>query len=204
MLYDVTTMTVQPGTSGQALAQLDEGLRQSSLQGELLACWFSDIGALNRFLIIHGYTDAKTLETDRKKLTEDATMFGVSSIVVGATMEVYTPFPFVEPMRPGSKAGIYEVRTYVLKPEGLPPTIESWRQALPDRLKLSSLLTVMHTITGPTPSFMHIWPYSDLNERQRIRAKAVAEGVWPPRGGPGRLISQQTDIYLPTKFSPIG
>lgn len=204
MLYDVTTMTVQPGTAGEALAKLEAGLRQSSLRGELLACWFSDIGALNRFLIIRGYTDAKTLETDRKKLTEEATMFGVSDIVASATMEVYTPFAFVESMRPGSKAGVYEVRTYVLKPEGLPPTMEAWRQALPDRLKLSPLLTAMHTITGPMPSFMHIWPYPDLNERQRIRAQAVAAGVWPPRGGPGRLVSQQTDIYLPTKFSPIG
>jgi hypothetical protein len=99
---------------------------------------------------------------------------------------------------------MYEVRTYVLKPDALPPTLEAWRTALPERVKLSPVLTAMHTLTGSMPSFMHIWPYADLNERQRIRSQAVAAGIWPPKGGPGRLASQQTDVYLPTKFSPIG
>ncbi len=200
MLYDVTTITVQPGATAQALAKLEEGLAASTLQGELLACWCSDIGALNRFLIIRGYEDGNTLKADR---TAQAGVFGMSEITAGVTMDVYAPFPFVGPMRPGAKAGFYEVRTYVLKPDALPPTMEAWRHALPERIKLSRLLTAMHTLTGPMPSFMHIWPYADLNERQRIRAQAVAAGIWPPRGGPGRLLSQQTDIYIPTKFSPI-
>lgn len=203
MLYDVTTITVHPGATGEALAKLEDGVGKIPLQGELLACWLSDVGALNRFMIIRGYADATALGSDRIRLTEDASVFGASHLVAGVTMEVYRPFPFIEPMRPGSEAGLYEVRTYVLRPEGLPATIEAWRKALPERVKLSPLLTAMHTITGPMPSFMHIWPYPDLNERQRIRAEAVAAGVWPPRGGPGRLVSQQTDIYLPTKFSPI-
>jgi hypothetical protein len=42
--YEVTIATVRPGTHPQALAALDETLAGDS---DLLACWHSDIGALN-------------------------------------------------------------------------------------------------------------------------------------------------------------
>ncbi len=51
MHYDVTTITVRPGTEHQALSRLKETL-PSLMGGELLACWRSDIGALNRILLI--------------------------------------------------------------------------------------------------------------------------------------------------------
>jgi len=203
MLYDVMTITVQPGSASQALAKLERALGQQSLRGELLTCWLSEIGALNRILLIRGYADINALETDRRTITSQADPFELGELVTAADLDLYLPYEFVDPMRPGSKAAFYEVRTYGLKPDALTPTREAWRQALPERVKLSRLLMAMHT-TGPTPRFMHIWPYESLAERQRIRAEAVARGVWPPRGGPGRLSSQQTDIYIPAAFSPIG
>jgi hypothetical protein len=203
MLYDVMTIGVQPGSGSRALAKLNEGLRTPSLRGELLACWHGEIGVLNRILLIRGYADIGALEADRRSLTVEANPLGLGELVTASDWDLYVPFEFIEPMRPGSKAAFYEVRTYTLKPDGLVPTIEAWRQALPARAKLSRVLMAMHT-TGPTPRFMHIWPYDSLNDRQRIRAQAVAEGIWPPPGGPGRLLSQQTDIYIPAAFSPIG
>jgi hypothetical protein len=203
MLYDVMTISVQPGSPAQALAKLEGALGRLSLRGELLTCWLSEIGALNRILLIRGYTDINALETDRQTISIQADPFGLGDLVTAADLDLYVPFEFVEPMRPGSKAAFYEVRTYGLKADALAPTKEAWRQALPERAKLSRVLMAMHT-TNPTPRFMHIWPYESLADRQRIRAEAVARGVWPPRGGPGRLSSQQTDIYLPAPFSPIG
>jgi hypothetical protein len=46
-------------------------------------------------------------------------------------------------------------------------------------------------------------PYAGLDERQRLRTKAVADGVWPPPNGPDQLLAQQADIYLPAEFSPL-
>ena len=53
--YDVTIATVRPGTHPQALAALDKTLAGDS---DLLACWYSEIGALNRILIIRKSADA--------------------------------------------------------------------------------------------------------------------------------------------------
>jgi hypothetical protein len=61
----------------------------------------------------------------------------------------------------------------------------------------------MYSLGGGMPRFMHIWPYTSLDARQRIRGEAVTIGVWPPPGGPDHLLAQQADIYLAAPFSPI-
>ena len=95
------------------------------------------------------------------------------------------------------------MRTYLLKPGGLAGTMEAWNKSVPERMKLSRVAAAMYSITGATPRFLHIWPYASLDERQRIRKEAVEKKIWPPPGGPDRLLAQQTDIYLPASFSPL-
>jgi hypothetical protein len=53
--YDVTLITVRPGTHPQALAVLGKSLADDQ---NLLACWYSDIGAVNQILIVRKATDA--------------------------------------------------------------------------------------------------------------------------------------------------
>ncbi|HUD85437.1 MAG TPA: NIPSNAP family protein, partial [Xanthobacteraceae bacterium] len=88
-------------------------------------------------------------------------------------------------------------------PGGLAPTIELWRKAVPGRMTVSPVLAAMTSVTGAVTRFLHIWPYKSFDERARLRDNAVADGVWPPPGGPGHLASQQVDIYLPAPFSPL-
>jgi hypothetical protein len=56
---------------------------------------------------------------------------------------------------------------------------------------------------GKANGFIHIWAYSSLDQRAKIRADAVAAGAWPPPGGAGRLLSQDNKILLPASFSPL-
>ena len=95
------------------------------------------------------------------------------------------------------------MRTYLLKPTGLPPTIAAWEKAAPARQKLSPILAAMYSTTGDVTRFMHVWPYPDLVTRANTRKTAVDTGVWPPPGGPDHLLTMHTDIYLPAAFSPI-
>jgi hypothetical protein len=118
-------------------------------------------------------------------------------------MDTYVPFDFIAPLRPGEFGPCYEVRSYVLKPDGLKPTIEAWRKAVPGRMKISPVLAAMTSVTGAVTRFLHVWPYKSFDERARLRAKAAADAVWPPPAGPGHLVSQQVDIYLPAPFSPM-
>ncbi len=198
--YDVTIVTVRPGTHPQALAVLEKSLANAS---DLLACWYADIGALNQILLIHKVTDPAAAIETRLATLKSKSPFGIGEFIVGMAMDTYVSFDFLPSLQPGEFGPCYEVRTYVLKPDGLVPTIELWRKAVPGRATVSPVLAAMTSVTGAVTRFMHIWPYKGFDERARLRDKAVAEGVWPPPGGPSHLASQQADIYLPASFSPL-
>ena len=202
MQYDVTIITVRPGTEHKALARLKETV-PSLMGGELLACWRSDIGALNRILLIRTAPDVARIHADREKLLRSASPLGVGEHIEAMSMDTYASFPFMQPMQAGQYGPVFEVRTYVLKPDGVAATIELWRQWVPGRTTLSPLLAAMHSITGTVTRFMHIWPYASVDERSRLRAKALSDKVWPPPGGPDHLQTMQSDIYVPADFSPI-
>jgi NIPSNAP len=198
--YDVTIATVRPGTHPQALAALDKTLAGDS---SLLACWYSDIGALNRILIIRKSPDAAAAIATRFAALSARSPFGIGEFITELSLDTYVSFDFMPPLRPGVFGPCYEVRSYLLKPDGLAPTIDLWRKAVPARALVAPLLAAMVAATGAAIRFMHIWPYKTYDERARLREKAVADGVWPPPGGPGHLLSQQADIYLPAAFSPM-
>lgn len=198
--YDVTILTVRPGTHPQALAVLGRSLSNDS---SLLACWYSEIGALNQILLIRTITDAGAAIELRLVALNARNAFGIGEFITGMAMDTYVSLDFMPPIRPGELGPCYEVRTYVLKPDGLAPTVELWRKAVPGRLTVSPILAAMISVTGTVTRFMHIWPYKSADERARLRDKAVADGVWPPPGGPDHLVSQQVDLYFPAPFSPL-
>jgi hypothetical protein len=198
----MTILAVRPATVNKALPRLADWLKATPHEGELLACWVSEIGALNRILLLRGYADRGALLADRDRAATGAEPFGIADLLTGRTADIYVGFPMLPPVRPGAWGPVYEVRSYQLKADGVPATIAGWEKTLPGRVALSKPLVGMYSITGANPRFVHIWPYADLNQRQRIRGEAVEKGLWPPPGGSERLVEMQSEIYLPTAFSP--
>lgn len=95
---------------------------------------------------------------------------------------------------------IYEIRTYDLKPRSLPEFLKRNEEKLQQgRLNYSQLFGFWYTDIGPLNQVVHIWPYEDLKQRSDIRAKAVAEGIWPPDTGEF-ILNMQSDIFLPAPF----
>jgi NIPSNAP protein len=96
---------------------------------------------------------------------------------------------------------IYEVRTYDLKPRSVPEFEKRFGEAYEKRKKYSELGAFWHTEIGPLNQVVHVWPYKDAAERDRIRAAAVKDGVWPPKTGEF-VVSMRTDIMIPFAISP--
>jgi hypothetical protein len=69
------------------------------------------------------------------------------------------------------------------------------------RKKLSPLAAFWHTEIGPLNQIIHVWPYKDMAERERIRTEAVASGNWPPKIGEF-VLNMRTEIFIPFAFSP--
>jgi hypothetical protein len=96
---------------------------------------------------------------------------------------------------------IYEIRTYTLKSGTTADFEKTWSQAYPHRKKYSDIAGFFHTEFGPLNEVIHIWPYADLAERDRIRAEANKDPNWPPATSEF-IINQRVEIVLPFPFAP--
>src|SRR2546426_107833 len=117
--------------------------------------------------------------------------------------EIVVPFSFVPEVRPGKVGPIFELRYYTLKPGTLPDVAQGWEAKLPERMKLSPVVLAGGVEFGRANGFVHVWAYSSLDQRARVRDEARQQGVWPPPGGPDRLLTQENKVLLPSAFSPL-
>jgi hypothetical protein len=60
----------------------------------------------------------------------------------------------------------------------------------------------MSSEIGQLNLWVHIWPYTDLAERDRIREESRKLSTWPPKIREF-LVSQQNKILIPASFSPM-
>jgi hypothetical protein len=96
---------------------------------------------------------------------------------------------------------IYEFRTYDLKPQSQGEVEKRFGEAYEKRKKYSELAAFWHTEIGPLNQIIHVWPYKDLEERNKIRAAAVKDGAWPPKTSEF-MVRQRSEIFMPFAFSP--
>lgn len=203
MRYEIVTLSIRLGTLPGVVKGIEAWQQAPETQGTLLGCWTSEIGPLNDVILLRAFDNQEALESERRRTEASTSPFGAGDALRGLSSESYAPFPFLPPPVPGSFGPVYEIRTYRLKPGGLPPTIEAWAAALPGRTTLSPLVIAMIATDGPA-RFTHIWPFASLEDRGRIRAESVAKGFWPPKGGPDWLTGDmRSTIMLPTAISPL-
>jgi len=96
---------------------------------------------------------------------------------------------------------IYEMRTYNLKPRSQPEVLKRFGEAYEKRKELSPLAAFWTTEIGPLNQIIHVWPYKDLEERTRVRAEALKQGIWPPKIA-DFIETMQSDIMIPFSFAP--
>ena len=207
MFYELATMTLPFGTAGTAAANVQAFATAPEARGELLACWFTDIGVLNQMIVLRGFANEQDLLAERARTQHSASPFGCGEIFQSLEQHSYQGFPWMKPVRPSAESGIsgpvYEIRTYGIKPGGVQPTIDLWQQYVPPREVLSPCVVAMVALDGPL-RFTNIWAYPSLDARSKARADAVAQGIWPPKGGPAHLTTAMVStIALPTAVSPL-
>ena len=96
---------------------------------------------------------------------------------------------------------IFEMRTYLLKPGTAPEFEARFGAGLPARAKLSPLAGLWRTEVGTLNQVIHVWPYADMNERDRIRAEAIQTRVWPVKVQEF-ILDMESKILHPAPFSP--
>lgn len=199
--YELTTLDTVIFGAGKAAPGIEAWVGAGA--GRLCGAWGTDIGTLNRVFVLRAFDSLEALYTERERALRSDNPFGCAEQIVSLNMESYRALDFLPPVEAGNFGPVYEFRTYKTKVNGIVPTMEKWREAVPGREAYSKLTVAMYGLDG-APRLTQIWPYESLAARSEARGKSVADGKWPPKGGPDWLSPDMTSqIALPLAFSPL-
>lgn len=203
MLYELAELSCPLMALGRAAEGVHAWVGDPEAKGALVGCWRTEVGALGRLLVLRGFDAPEDMTAERRRALHSASPFNAGGVATALAMDSYAPFPFLPPLRTGERGGVYEVRTYRLKPGGLPPTLSAWEAAVgPAQDYTAHLVTNLYALDGP-PRITHVWAFASLEERATRRGRAFAAGLWPPKGGPDQIAEATSSIALPEAFSPL-
>ena len=105
-------------------------------------------------------------------------------------------------VKTGKLGNVYEIRQYIYQSGTIPKVIDAWTPLIEARMKLSPMVGCWYTEIGPQHQWVHIWPFQDASERQRVRAEAVERKMWPPVTAEW-LLRMENCLAVPASFSPL-
>ena len=204
MIYEIQTWTLIPGTISKVEEIFEKKLSLRLKYSQMAAFWHTDIGALNQVIHVWPYENYRHRNEVYDSIGNSHNIINeLAEYIISMESEIYFPAPFSPNLCEGKKLGnIYEMRIYQHKPRSIPTVIKRWTEAMPERLKLSPIAACMWTDIGNLNRWMHIWPYSDLEERSSIRVQASKLKTWPPKSLE-YMISMKNKILSPASFSPM-
>jgi hypothetical protein len=205
MIIEVRTYQLKPNSVAEVEKRFGEGLPAREKLSKLAAFWHTEVGPLNEITHVWPYENLD----QRTAIRAEAVKTGVwppktSEFIVSMQSEIFIPAPFSPALEPRDVGPLFEIRSYTLAPGAVPGMIERWSTKIEERVKLSPLVGAWYSDLGALNKWVHIWAYRDAAERQRIRAEAIARGIWPPGGGAaGLVLKQENKLVMPASFSPI-
>ena len=205
MIYEVRTYTLQPGSVAQFEENFAKALPSREKYSKLGAFWHTEIGPLNQVIHVWPYESVEERNEIRAEASKDPDWppKNPPEMYVSMSSDIYIPAPFMRPMGGDQALGnIYEMRIYHYKTGSMPEVIKRWGEAIPHREEFSPCAGAMYSDLGSLNKWMHIWPYKDMEDRNRIRTEASKTEHWPP---PTRefLLSQESKMLVPSSFSPM-
>lgn len=199
--YELATLDTVIFGAGKAAPAIESWVAAG--RGRLCGAWATDIGHLNRVLVLRAFDGMAEMMEERERALGSDNPFGCVEHLAALSMESYRALDFLPPVEPGTFGPVYEFRTYRTRINGIGPTAGKWAQAVPEREAYSTLTVAMYGLDG-APRLTQIWPYASLAARAEARSRSVADGKWPPKGGPDWLTPDMTsDIAFPLAFSPL-
>jgi hypothetical protein len=203
MIVEFRTYRLKPGSVPEAEKRFGEALSNRTKVSPLGAFFHTEVGPLNRIIHVWPYEDfAQRAQVRSQKI--EGWPPNIREFVEEQQSEIFIPAPFSPKLEPRELGGLYEIRMYTLAPGAIPAQIDRWSTQIGERVKLSPLAFAGHSELGGLNRWCHIWAYKDANHRAETRAKAVREGIWPPKGGqPGQTLIQENMLVVPAAFSPL-
>ncbi|EPQ30458.1 uncharacterized protein PFL1_01984 [Pseudozyma flocculosa PF-1] len=191
------------------LADFFPKLANKGLPMRLTGSWEVTVGDLETFYHIWEYDGYAGYDTADKALREDPDFqkfqASIRGMLTGRTNWLTQEFSFWPSSPPVTTNGLYELRTYHLKPGHLLEWEQHWRRGLEARRRFVEPIGAWFTQIGGLHTVFHIWEYPSLDERKRTRDAAWQVETWGETVNETvKLIDKMhAQIMRPLPFSPL-
>ena len=203
MIVEMQTILLKPKSPKAVEQRFEQSLPARTRLSPLGAFWHTEVGTLNQIILLWPYADfgeRERIQAEAEKLPNWPPDY--NEFCVNEEIGILKPAPFSPPLEPRKLGKIYEIRSYIFRAGSIPTVIERWAPMMETRMKLSPLAGCYYSDVGPLHRWVHIWPYADAAERQRIRADAMAKRIWPP-DTTEFMIKMENSLAVPAPFSPL-
>ena len=203
MIYEMRTYMMKPGTVPAFEERFGEAMPNRQKYSRLGALWHTEFGPLNQVIHVWPYEDlAERARVRAAAVQEPDWPPRAQELIVSQEAEILLPAPFMRPMEPREMGSIYEMRIYAYLPGTMPEVLKRWGELIEGRERFSPLAACWYTDVGTLNKFIHVWPYRDMAEREKVREEARLDGHWPPATREF-LVRQENKLLVPAAFSPL-
>jgi len=178
------------------------------LHVKLTGSWETIVGELDTFLHIleyenyEGYDKSTALirESDHTKAYKEMLPF-----LTSRSTQLTQEFAFLPSAPPHAQGGIFELRSYQLKPGVLLEWEHTWRRGIEARREFVAPIGAWFSQAGRLHEVHHMWQYPDMATRKETREKAWQRDGWAETVSKTAQLANQMDsfILVPLAFSPL-
>ncbi|KAJ2613018.1 hypothetical protein EV177_002715 [Coemansia sp. RSA 1804] len=212
-VHELAVHDVKPGRMDEyksVVAELYPRIvRNLSPKVKLVGSWETDIGDLDTAIHVWEYQGYPAL-------SEAYTLYKTESayrelhqrllpLLRKRNSQVMLEFKFWQTHPPVTKGGVYELRSYMLKPGTLLEWEQNWRVGVECRRHHEEPMGAWFSQLGDLNQVHHLWQYPDLHVRKKVRESAWSENGWPETVlNTVPLIQRMSSrIMLPMSFSSL-
>ena len=207
MIFGMRTLSCLPLDFPKLLKlklEVGDVLRGSSY-GKNYGAWISEFGQLNRIWELWAYNSLADYEyfnsellTNKEWINEYCNL-ATNWLTDQNIRLMKSQLDFKTPI---TKGNIFEYRYYSLENGMRKKWIDLLKDVLPVRETYSELVGLWSTITPQPNEVSHLWRYTDLNSRQKIRAELASDENWVNFQRKGRPLLRELNsvILRPTSL----
>ncbi|GAA5900290.1 hypothetical protein JCM6882_002298 [Rhodosporidiobolus microsporus] len=199
-------------TYRKRIAAYYSGIHDSpEFHAKLTGSWEIVVGELDTFVHVWEYEGSAGFEQTKGAIREsrghlETFNHEILPLLQSRTSQLNREFRFWQTSPPATKGGLYELRTYQLKPGALLEWEHEWRVGLEARLATGHYpVGAWFSQVGPLHQVNHMWQYDSLEARGERRAQSWTQDEWSQTvAKTTRLTTQMTSqILKPLSFSPL-
>ncbi|KAI0783307.1 NIPSNAP-domain-containing protein [Abortiporus biennis] len=178
------------------------------LHVKLSGSWQTVIGEQDTFFHILEYENYSGYDKTTAKIRNSEYIDTYKKMIPhlqSRSSQLCQEFAFFPTAPPHSEGGIFELRTYQLKPGALLAWEQTWRQGIEARRKFVAPVGAWFSQVGRLHQVHHMWQYPDLQTRKDTRERAWQLDGWAETVSKTAQFSKFMDSFIlePLPYSPL-